>query len=133
MRTVPVLLLLWGTGCPNGSRPKTISVRMEPHAKGEVFTVDRVAADGRTTSSSTILYLDGAPRDFEDFGCSGTQTSRRVDGRTMEILRKCSNGEWSRFVLRFAGQPKDMLVEMTEGQPNGGRSEQRLILEGQAQ
>jgi len=39
-------------------RPKSLTVRIEPHAKGEVFTLDRIEADGRSTSSSTILYLE---------------------------------------------------------------------------
>jgi hypothetical protein len=46
----------------------------------------------------TILYLDGTSRDFQDFGCSGTQSSRRVDSQTVEILLQCANGGWTRFV-----------------------------------
>src|ERR1051325_8797092 len=57
---------------------KSLTVRIERHPKGEVFTLDRIETDGRTTSSSTILYLDGEPRPFEDFACSGVQLSRRV-------------------------------------------------------
>jgi hypothetical protein len=48
------------------AQPKSLSVRIEPHAKGEVFTLDRVESDGRATTSSSILYLDGAPRDLQD-------------------------------------------------------------------
>ena len=77
--------------------PKSVTVRFEPHAKGEVFTLDSIDADGRTTTSSTILYLDSKPRDFQDLGCSGTQWSRRVDSRTVEILRKCASAEWTRW------------------------------------
>src|SRR5258706_15131338 len=47
------------------TQPRSLTVRIEPHAKGEVFTLDRIEADGRTTSSSTILYFDGAPRAFQ--------------------------------------------------------------------
>src|SRR5712692_8992957 len=75
----------------------TVTVRFEPHDKGEVFTMDRVDADGRATTSSTILYFFGRLRDFQDSGCSGTQSSRRVDKRTVEILRDCANGEWIRL------------------------------------
>jgi hypothetical protein len=74
--------------------PKSLRVRIEPHAKGEVFTLDRIESDGRAMSSSTLLYFDGAPRDFEDFRCSGTQSSRRLGGQIVEILRVCANGEW---------------------------------------
>src|SRR5436305_13392176 len=70
-----------------GAPFKSLTVRIERHPKGEVFTLDRIETDGRTTSSSTILYLDGEPRRFEDFGCSGTQSSRRLDNRTVELLR----------------------------------------------
>jgi hypothetical protein len=144
MRTVLALILLAaaGSACAedtfgvwkmNPSRstapyPDTVTVRFEPHAKGEVFTLDRVDGQGRGTSSSTILYLDGKAREFQDSGCSGTQSSRRVDSRTVEILRNCSNGQWIRFVRRLAGQARELLLEITEQQPDGRRLERRLLL-----
>jgi hypothetical protein len=111
--------------------PKSLTVRFESHSRGEVFTLDRVDQDGRATSSSTILYLDGTSRDFQDFGCSGTQSSRRVDSHTVEILRKCANGGWTRFVRRLAAPPKELVLEITEHYTNGRRSERRLVLEKQ--
>src|SRR5260370_42641477 len=60
-----------------GAPFKSLTVRIERHPKGEVLTLDRIETDGRTTSSSTILYFDGEPRRFDDFGCSGIQSSRR--------------------------------------------------------
>jgi len=93
-----------------------------------VFTLDRIDQDGRATSSSTILYFDGTPRDFQDFGCSGTQSSRRVDSQTVEILRHCANGGWTRFVRRLAAQPKELVLEITEHYADGRRSERRLVL-----
>ena len=94
---IAVLLILIGAACWAGDafgvwKVKSLTVRFEPHAKGEVFTLNKIDGDGRTTTSSTILYLDGKPRDFDDTKCSGTQSSRRLDGRTVEILHKCSNG-----------------------------------------
>ena len=102
MRIVPLLMLI-GTACgtvpswagdvfglwkvtpPSSTDPRfsreRLTVRFEPHAKGEVFTLDRIDGDGRSTTSSTILYLDSKPRDFQGFGCSGTQSSRRLDSR----------------------------------------------------
>ena len=112
------------------SQLRSFTVRIEPHAKGEVFTTDRIEADGRATSSSTILYFDGAPRDFRDFDCSGTQSSRRLDDQTVEILRKCAGGEWTRIVRRSARPPKELILDITE-QNNGRRSERRLVLEKQ--
>ena len=70
-------------------------------------------------------------RDFQDFGCSGTQSSRRVDSQTVEILRKCANGGWTRFVRRLAAQPKDLVLEITEHYADGRRFERHLILEKQ--
>ena len=147
MRIVPLLMLIGGACCAAPSSAgdafgiwkvnligstnpylKSLTVRFEPHAKGEVFTLDRIDGDGRTTTSSTILYFDGKPRDFQDFGCSGTQSSRRVDSRTVEILRQCESGEWTRFVRRMSGQPSELVLEITERQSDGRRFERRLVL-----
>jgi hypothetical protein len=111
--------------------PTGLTVRFEQHPKGEVFTLDWIEADGRVTSSSTILYLDGKPRDFGDLRCSGTQSSRRVDSRTVEILRKCSTGESNRFVRRLGPQPKELILDISERQPDGRRFERHLVLEKQ--
>ena len=74
-----------------GVQPKSFIARIDAHPKGEVFTLDRTEPDGRTSSSSSMLYLDA----FHDFGCSGTQSSRRVDGISVEILRQCGAGAWT--------------------------------------
>jgi len=114
---------------PGDMRPRSLTVRIEPHAKGEVFTLDRVEPDGRATSSSSILHLDGEPRQFQDFGCSGIQSSRRVDGRTVEILRMCATGDWVRLIRRSAAQPNELVLEITEQRSDGRRIERRLVLE----
>jgi hypothetical protein len=110
-------------------RPKSVTVRIESHAKGEVFTLDQVDTDGRATTASTILYLDGKLRNFQDSGCSGTQSSRRVDSQTVEILRTCASGASIRFVRRLFAQPNVLVLEVTEQQANGHRVERRLVLE----
>jgi hypothetical protein len=114
------------------SHPKRFVVRIEPHPKGEIFTVDTTEPDGRTTSSSTILYFDGDPRPVDDFLCSGIQTSRRNESGTVEILRMCADGGWKRLVRRNSDKPNEMVLEIIE-QPggNGRRSEGRLVLEKQ--
>jgi hypothetical protein len=149
MRTTALILLLtvsgwadaaFGTWTMNPARstidsdprPKSIKIRIESHAKGEVFTLDRIEADDRFTTVSTILYLDGKPRDFQDPGCSGTQSSRRVDSQTVEILRTCADGEWIRFVRRFSTKPNELVLEVTEQQAGGRRVERRLVLEKQS-
>jgi hypothetical protein len=88
-----------------------------------------VEADGRATSTSSILYFDGEPRPFQDFGCSGMQSSRRVDSGTVEILRMCAGGAWVRLIRRSAPQAKELVLEITEQSPDGRRVERRLILE----
>jgi len=50
-----------------------VLIRIEPHPKGEVFTVDRVDRDGRATTDSTILYLDGRSRHYQAAACSGSR------------------------------------------------------------
>ena len=146
MRMLPLLILI-GAACwaesafgtwklnaarstfSGGTQPTGFTVRIDPHPKGEVFTLDKVESDGRTTSSSTILYFDGEPRRFQDFACSGIQSVRRVDSWTVEILRMCASGEWIRFIRRSDLQPKELVLEITEQHPDGRRVERRLILE----
>lgn len=113
-------------------RPRRITIRIEPHAKGEVFTLDRIEADGRASTSSTILYLDGKPRSFQDAGCSGTQSSRQLDRQTVQILRTCASGEWIRFVRRLSATPNELVLEVTDHQSGGRRLEQHLVLEKQS-
>ncbi len=110
--------------------PGSFVLRIEPHSKGEVFTLDRVDVQGRNTTSSTVLYLDGKPRDLDLPGCPGTQSSRRLDIRTVVILRNCASGESMRFVRRVT-QPKELVLEITEQRPDGSLLERRLVLEKQ--
>jgi hypothetical protein len=114
-----------------GAQPKSFTVRIQPHPKGEVFTLDRIETDGRTTNYSTILYLDGEPRRFEDFGCSGIQLSRRADERTVEIVRMCASGGWMRLLRRGSAKANELVLEITEQSADGRRFDQRLTLERQ--
>lgn len=90
---------------------------------------DQIDRNGRSTTSSTILYLDGKAREFEGFSCSGTQLSRRLDAQTVEILRTCGSGELTTFVRRLTADPKELVREITERQTNGRRFERRLVME----
>jgi hypothetical protein len=147
MRAILLTLLLSVPGCGEGAfgswkmnpgrstfptdpPPRSLTLRIEPHAKGEVFTLDRIDRNGRASSDSTILYFDGKPRDFQDSSCSGTQSSHRVDTRTVEILRKCASGEWTRFVRRLA-HGRELILEITTRQSGGRQLERRLVLEKQ--
>jgi hypothetical protein len=112
-----------------GAPFRSLTVRIERHPRGEVFTLDRIETDGRTTSYSTVLYLDGEPRRFEDFGCSGIQSSRQVDERTVEIVRMCASGGWMRFLLRVSAKSNELVLEITEQSADGRRFDRRLTLE----
>lgn len=109
--------------------PTSFTVRIEPHARGEVFTLERIERDGRATSDSTILYFDGKPRDFEDLKCTGTQLSRRVDSWTVEVLRRCGGGEWTRMVRRLSAQPENLILDVEEQHADGRRFDRRLVFE----
>jgi hypothetical protein len=146
-KQVLLALALLGTGCfgqtfgtwkMSASRsiftgvrkPKSLTVRIEPHAKGEVVTVYRTEVSGQATSSSIVLYLDGVARDFQQGECSGTQSSRRIDSHTVEILHTCGAGAWTKLIRRTA--PKDDLVlEISEQRADGRRFDRRLVFEKQ--
>jgi hypothetical protein len=112
------------------TRPKSLVLRIEHHSKGEVFTLDRVEKDGQTTTSSIVLYFDGVARDFQQAECSGTQSSRRIDSQTVEIVRNCGAGAWTRFVRRTT--PKsELILEISEQSADGRRFGRRLVFEKQ--
>ena len=111
------------------ARPKSLTVRIGPHVRGEALTLDRVEADGRITSYSTILYLDGEPQQFQDFACSGIQSSHRLNDRTVEVLRMCASGAWLRWVRRSVVQSKELVLDVTEQISDGRLIERRLVLE----
>ena len=107
---------------------RSVILRIGPHRRGEVLTVDTVAADGRASTSSTILYFDGKPRDFRDSVCSGEQSSWRKDEQTVEILRECADGGRVQLVRR-AVSPGLMVLEITEQSSEGHPTERRLVFE----
>jgi hypothetical protein len=113
-----------------GAQPRSFTIRIDPHAKGEVFTLDRVEADGRAISASTILYLDDTERDFNDNECSGTQSSRRIDSQSIEIRRNCGAGAWIRFVRRTASKDQ-LILDISEQRADGRRFDRRLVFEKQ--
>ncbi len=115
----------------SGTRPRAITVRIEPHAKGEVFTYEWVAQSGQTLLSSVILYLDGKKRDLRDRDCSGTQFSRRVDKQTVEIGSDCENGASVRFIRRLLPNGQDLILDQKETSLGGRGQERHLVLEKQ--
>ena len=124
---------IWNV-CPKRSMnpyPNSLIVQLQKHHRGEVFTLDKTDAKGRSTTSSTILYFDGKPRDFQDGECLGTQSSWRVDSQTIEILQECATGESTRFVRRSSGRSRELILDISEQHPDGRALRRQLILERQ--
>ena len=104
------------------------AIGFDLHSKGEVLTLYRLDAAGRATTASTILYFDGRDREMEDFGCRGTQSSRRVDSGTVEITRNCSEGQRIRLIRRLSPRHNELILEVTEG-ARGDRIDRQMVLE----
>ena len=110
--------------------PRNFTLRIERHAKGEVLTVERTEQDGRSSSDSTILFFDRKPRDYQDLDCRGTQSSQRVDNRTVEILRTCEAGAWMR-VIRRVNTNGELTLEVNGRRPDGRQVQMLLVLQKQ--
>ena len=113
------------------AQPKSLTVRIEPHTNGEVFTLDRTETNGRSTTSSVLLYFDGRARAFNEAGCSGTQSSRRLNSQAVEILRDCAGGQSTRVIRRSGEGPNELVLEITDQHADGRHYERRLVLERQ--
>ena len=83
------------------------------------------------TTTSNILYFDGKERDFHGSLCTGTQSSRRVDSRSVEIVTQCADGLRVSVMRRVPTQPNELIVEITEKSPGGRLLDRRLVLERQ--
>lgn len=110
-------------------RPRALTLRIESHAKGEVVTMDRTEFTGQMTSFSMLLYLDGVGREFQQGQCSGSQLSRRIDSRTVEILRNCGAGAWTSF--RLTAAKNELILSISEQRAGSRRFDRRLIFEKQ--
>jgi hypothetical protein len=146
MQSLPLILLAatlgwgadaFGTWKMNSARstfigdphPKAVTVRIERHGKNEAFTFDRIRGNGQAITVSVILYFDGKERDFAG-DCHGTQSSRRIDGQTVEILFKCSD-QFVRFTRRFPSPGGELILDITEQLVDGRHFERHLVLEKQ--
>ena len=148
MRIILLLVLAGGAGWGGGDavgvwklnpgrstfatdrQPRSLILRIEHHPSGEVFTVDRTERDGRSTTDSTVLFLDGQPRNYQGLHCTGTQSSQRVDNRTVEIMRTCEAGEWMRFIRRVNANG-ELVLEVSDRRPDGRQVQIRFVLEKQ--
>src|SRR5438093_10762742 len=127
MRTITLTLLLILPGTPSWAQnafgtwkmnpvrslfigdphPRAVTIRFEPHAKGEIFTWNKVGGNGQRETFRIILYFDGKQRDLQNNSCrgSGFQSSRRIDKRAVEILLTCETGSHARFVRQVPSNP----------------------------
>jgi hypothetical protein len=108
--------------------PRVFIVRFDAHPKGEVFTLDITPRSGPATTTSTILFLDGKERELPS--CSGTQSSRRLDQRTIEIVYACRDS-WTRIIRRSPARADALILDITERRAGGRQFERHLILEKQ--
>jgi hypothetical protein len=113
------------------SNPRSITVRIAPHAKGEVFTYERISRIGLTETFSVILYLDGRAREWQGSDCSGTLLSRRLNSRTVEILWNCNDGGHIQFIRKIDPNARDLILDQTSSHPNRRGLERHLVLEKQ--
>jgi hypothetical protein len=114
--------------------PLAVTIRFEPHSRGEVLTWDTVGSNGQTQTLSIILYFDGKQRDFQGHPCPGMgfQSSRRLDNRAIEILLTCENGLRARFVRQLTADPSDLILDITDVLPDGRRFERHMFFEKQS-
>jgi hypothetical protein len=112
---------------------RAVTIRFEPHTKGEVFTWDAVRDNGQAETFSIILYFDGKVRDFQGLSCPGMgfQSSRRLDNRAIEISLNCQNGPKARIVRQMAPNVFDLILDITAEFPDGRRLGRHLVFEKQ--
>jgi len=95
------------------TQPKSLIVRIEPHAKARWFTLDRPRpmAGRQAPASYCISMARLGPFRMPDG--SGTQSSRRLDRQTVEIFRDCASGQWTRLIRRSV-HSNELILEITE-------------------
>jgi len=113
--------------------PLAVTIRFEPHSRGEVLTWDTAGANGQTQTLSIILYFDGKQRDFQGHPCPGMgfQSSRRLGSRAIEILLTCENRLRARFVRQLTANRSDLILDITDELPDGRRFQRHLVFEKQ--
>jgi hypothetical protein len=114
-----------------GAPLKSLTVRIERHLKGEVLTLGRIEADGRTTNYRTVPYLD---------------SERHGDSRISAVpefnrLGEPTSGRWRLCACARAGdgcascgasaKSNELVLDITEQSADGQRFDRRLMLEKQ--
>ena len=101
-----------------------------PHSretlKPKSFTVRRLQPPAASCAWTARIGIIG------NLGVQERNPSGQLDSQTVEILRKCVSGEWTRFVQRPAARAKELILDITAQHPAGRRFERRLVLEKQS-
>ena len=113
--------------------PRALTVRFEPHPKGEVFTWDKIGGNGAAETFSIILYFDGEKHEFQVDTCAGNsfQSSRRLGDGAVEILLTCDKGTHARFVRPTPTNSRELILDVTDELPDGRRFGRHLVFEKQ--
>ena len=108
-----------------------ITLRIERHARGEVATLDRILPNGLAVTTSIILSMDGQVREFRGEFCTGTQSSQRLDDRTVEVRFQCQEGRSVRVRRRTSPESRDLILEISDQLPRTHEIQWRLVLNKQ--
>jgi hypothetical protein len=104
-----------------GVCPSTFAKRIEPHIKGEL-TLDQAEPEDQATTLSTVPYLERKPREFQDTGCFGRQSSPSLHDETLEVVRHSSSAARTRLIRR-PGKRRHELVEIPKQRADGRRGQ----------
>lgn len=115
----------------DSSDTRALTVRIESHPKGEVFTVERLRRNGQTETWSAILYMDGKPRDSPRLDCPGTLASRRLENSSVELLWSCENDRVMRSIRHTPSNTNHLILDETESRPNHPDQSRHIVLQRQ--
>lgn len=114
-----------------GALPRSLVIRYEAHAEGEMVTIWRVTQDGRSETDSFILRYDG-----RDYPHPRTQrfdlfSARKLRDGATEVLFKKDGKVVGRQVRRLSGRGKQLTIEHQLVLATGERVERLLVFEKQ--
>jgi hypothetical protein len=115
-------------GCPC---PRSITLKFEASAKGEIQTIYKVSEDGSSETVSFILHLDGKDHGLASWPPFDAVTSIRVDARTAEISLKKNGEVLMRSLRRISPDGRWMTLEIWGFSTPGARFYRLLMLERQ--
>ena len=109
--------------------PRSVTVSFERSDGRQIFTFDKVGANGQRTIDKIRLYFDGKSRPFLGETCMGTQSSRRLDTSGIQITVNCQDGHRTIFTSRYSPQNDELILDLLDVRANGRRLERHLVME----